>query len=80
MRERGKDEGKRPGERQGTRGKVERRGNIGGPLTKQKKTHPQLGADSTRKTPTNRASKGTIGAQEVLLGPLFERRNTRRQL
>ena len=34
----------------------------------------------TRTRTTNRASKGAIGAQEVLLGPLFERSNTRRHL
>ena len=70
--QRGKDI--RETKKQREKGKKRGRRSHGG------KKHHHLVADSTRKTPTNRASKGAIGAQEVLLGPLFERRNTRRQL
>ena len=66
--------------RDGTRGRVERRGNAGGPPPGRGKKHRHLGVDSTRKTPTNRASKGAIGAQEAPLGPFLERSNTRGQL
>ena len=78
-KEKGKVEGMRQGERQEPEGKAERRGNAQGPPLK-KKNHRHLGADSTRETPRNRANKGAIGAQEVPLGPLFERSNTRGQL